>query len=74
MLKLKIINYNKNNQSILLFNIEHYKENCQKTKVMETNGFNKEYTKKDNSLILEGEFKNGKKNWKGKEYKKSRGK
>ena len=70
LLKLKIINYNKNYQSLLLFNIEYYKENCQKTRVMETNGFGKEYTKKDNSLIFEGEFKNGKKNGKGKEYQK----
>ena len=35
---------------------------------MEKNGIVKEYVKGTNLLIFEGEYKNGKKNGKGKEY------
>ena len=67
-LKQEIIRYNKNYQNLFNINIDDYKKDCKFIRIMEKNGFGKEYTLGGNTLIFEGEFKNGKKNGKGTEY------
>ena len=66
--KLKLIIYNKELQNKLNVNIEDYKNLSRKYKVGERNGFGREYELETNKLIFEGEYSNGKKNGKGKEY------
>ena len=66
--KLNIISYNKQIQIKLEVNLDNYKSICNKEKIVEKNGIVKEYVKGTNLLIFEGEYKNGKKNGKGKEY------
>ena len=66
--KLNIISYNKQIQKKLEVNIDNYKAACKKENVVEKNGIVKEYVKGTNLLRFEGEYKNGKKNGKGKEY------
>ena len=67
-LKQEIIRYNKKYQNLFNINIDDYKKNCKIIRIIEKNGFGKEYTLDKNRLIFEGEFKNGKKNGKGTEY------
>ena len=67
-LKREIIRYNKKYQNLFNINIDDYKKDCKIIRIMEKNGFGKEYTLDKNRLIFEGEFKNGKKNGKGTEY------
>jgi len=74
ILKLKMIKYNNKYQNIFEINIDNYKKKSKIKRIMEKNGFGKEYTIDSNKLIFEGEFKNGKKNGKGKEYYESNGK
>ena len=66
--KLNIIIYNKQLQNICGFDIEDYKKISGKYKIIEKNGFGKEYQLYTNRLIFEGEYLNGKKNGKGIEY------
>ena len=66
--KLDIISYNKQIQIKLKVNIDDYKAASNKEKIVEKNGIVKEYVQGTNILIFEGEYKNGKKNGKGKEY------
>ena len=73
ILKLRIIKYNKKYQNLFEINIENYKKESKIVRIMENDGFGKEYTIDENKLIFEGEFKNGKKNGKGKEYDKENG-
>ena len=68
--KLHIVNYNKSFQRLFGLNIEHYKKVSEKYKIYGINGFGKEYLK--NILFFEGEYLNGKKNGKGKEYDKEK--
>ena len=65
---LNIISYNKELQEILLFNIENYKSISHRYVLGEKNGKGKEYMRKINKLLFEGEYINGKRNGKGKEY------
>ena len=67
--KLRIMIYNKNLQKRFDINIEDYKRITRKYKEGERNGKGKEYDIKNNSVLFEGEYKNGKKwNSKGKEF------
>ena len=68
--KLKILIYNKELLNKLKINIIDYKRLCIKYIVGERNGYAKEYNNNDGKLIFEGEYKNGKRNGKGKEYDK----
>ena len=70
-LKKEIIRYNKKYQNLFNINNEDYKKDCKTIRIMEKNGFGKEYTIDSNKLIFEGEFKNGKRKGKEKEYYKS---
>ena len=67
-IKLTIIVHNKKYQNLFGLDTEYYKNKSGKYRMIEKNGICKEYTLKENKLIFEGEFKNGKKNGKGKEY------
>ena len=65
--KLKLIKYNKKLQKIIGINIDDYK--LFKRKYVEIkNGLAKEYDINDDKLIYEGEYLNGERNGKGKEY------
>ena len=69
-IKLKIIKYNKNLQNLLGINLFNYKIFSKRIIIYEENGKAKEYNcacSKD-TLIFEGEYLNGKRNGKGKEY------
>ena len=67
-IKISLIYYNKTLQSRSGTTIEDIKEITWKSKIAEKNGEGKEYLIKDNSLIFEGEYLNGKRNGKGNEY------
>ena len=67
--KLDIIIYNKNYQKLFGISIENYKKLSGKYVVCEKNGIRKEYLLNTNELIFEGEYLNGKRNGKVKEYK-----
>ena len=66
--KLKLLFYNKEIQQKLDIDIEIYKKICKIDKKIETNGKGFIYLKNTDLLIFEGEYKNGLKNGKGKEY------
>ena len=65
---LDFINFNKTLQGKFEINIEDYKKFGNRTKIIENNGLGKEYKLNTDILIFEGEYLNGKKNGKGKEY------
>ena len=65
---LKLIMYNKNYQEKFEINIENYKKKSKIYKIAEKNGKGKEFHSYNNKLIFEGEYLNGKRNGKGKEY------
>ena len=66
--KLKIIRYNKIIQNIIDISIIHYKIFIGNYIVYETKGNVKEYNSYNQYLIYEGEYANGQRNGKGKEY------
>ena len=66
--KLKLIKYNKRIQRILDININNYKLFKRKYVVYDKNGIAKEYGIYDGKLKFEGEYLNGLRNGKGKEY------
>ena len=66
--KLNIIKNNKNLQQILEINIENYKNMCNRFIIFERDGKGKEYLRKNNILLFEGEYLNGKRNGNGVEY------
>ena len=68
IIKLELIVYNNKLKNILNIDIENYKNQCQIELIIEKNGNVKEYYKNTNILVYEGEYKNGKRNGKGKEY------
>ena len=68
--KLKIIKYNKNFQNFLDINIINYKLFSGKYIINEGDGIIKEYNYFNDELIFEGNYLNGKRNGKGKEYDK----
>ena len=65
---LKIIEHNKEYQTLLEINLENYKQLSGKIKIMESNGYGKEYLSDSMTLIFEGEYLNGQRNGKGTEY------
>ena len=66
--KLKMLRYNKSLQKNMNININNYKHFKGRYVVYEPNGLAKEYNGFDDSLIYEGEYSNGQRNGKGKEY------
>ena len=69
--KLEIIKYNKTFQNIIDISIINYRIFSRKYIIYNSDGKGNEYSgyeDEDNSLIFEGEYKNGKRNGKGKEY------
>ena len=66
-IKLKLLRYNKNLQTKIDINIMNYKRFSNKYIIKEENII-KEYNIYNNELIFEGEYLNGKRNRKGKEY------
>ncbi len=73
-IKLILIVHNKNYQNLFGFDINNYKNESGKYRIIEKDGICKEYTLNGNKLIFEGEFKNGKKNGKAKEFDSYNGK
>ena len=63
-----LIIYNKYLQKALKINLEDYKKISGKCKIGERDGIGKVYNLNTKILIFEGEFLNGRKNGKGKEY------
>ena len=68
MIKLKIAQYNKNIQNTMNINLMNYKKFCSKYIIYDNNGIGREYNRFNNNLEFEGEFLNGQRNGKGKEY------
>ena len=66
---LEIVKYNKQLQNNIDINLNNYKLFSGKYIVFEENGICKEYHLYYNTLMFEGEYKDGKKNGKGKVYK-----
>ena len=66
--KLKLIKYNKNIQKKIDVSIKNYKLFKRKYASFDKKGLAKEYDLFDNKLIYEGEYLNGVRNGKGKEY------
>ena len=66
--KLDLIKYNKNLQKKLDINLFHFIRISQKYIKYESKNNGKEYSFKDDALLYEGEYLNGKRNGKGKEY------
>ena len=67
-IKLNIIRYNKHLQNILEINLINYKLFSGRYIVYETKEKGKEYLGSNDQLIFEGEYLDGKRNGKGKEY------
>ena len=65
---LNIIMYNKELQKNFVVDIKDYKKISGKYKIGGKKGYGKEYIVNTNRLIFEGEYLNGKRNGKGKEY------
>ena len=66
--KLLLIKYNKSIQKAININLTNFKLISGKYISYESNGKIKEYYLCDNNLAYEGEYSNGKRNGKGKEY------
>ena len=66
--KLKVVKYNKGIQKNLDLSIINYKFFSGRYIIYSSKGFGKEYNGKDDYLLYEGEFLNGKRHGKGKEY------
>ena len=65
---LEIIKYNKKFQSKLEIDIEYFKLISGRYIKNDNNGTCKEYSLDEDQLVFEGEYSNGKRNGKGKEY------
>ena len=66
--KLKILLINKKLQKMFFIDIENYKSTSGKYKVIYEDGKGKEFLIQSNIIIFEGEYLNGKKSGKGKEF------
>ena len=66
--KLKLIRYNKSMQKNLDISIINYKFFSGRYIIYESNGIGKEYNGYDDILTFEGEYLNGQRHGKGKEY------
>ena len=69
--KLDLIKYNKEIQKLLEINIDIYKEKSRSIKIGKKEGYCRIYDLDTMTLKFEGEYKNGKKNGKGKEFYKN---
>ena len=67
-IKLKSIKYNKKLQKILDINLINYRRYANTYIIYEDDKIGKEYNSYNDDLIFEGEYLNGKRNGKGKEY------
>ena len=68
---LDLVKYNLKLQELLEININTYKEISQSIKISKGDGYCRIYDLYTMALKFEGEYKNGKKNGKGKEFYKS---
>ena len=66
--KLKIVKYNKRLQKRINISIINFKFFSKRYIIYESNRIGKEYDAYDGKLYFEGEYLNGQKNGKGKEY------
>ena len=66
--KLELLKYNKRLQNMLNLNIIDYKSFSSKYIIYEKSGIGIEYNRNNEKIIYEGEYLNGKRNGKGKEY------
>ena len=66
--KLKIVKCNKSLQKNIGISIINYKLFTGKYIIYESNRIGKEYNGEDDTFVFEGEYLNGKRNGKGKEY------
>ena len=66
--ELDIVKYNKNFQEKLGLSLKHYKIMSKKFIIYEKKNYGKEYLGVSGNLLYEGEFINGRRNGKGKEY------
>ena len=66
--KLKLLKHNKNLQKEMNINLIDYKFFSERYITYESNRKGREYDGYSDSLIYEGEYKNGERNGKGKEY------
>ena len=66
--KLDLFKYNQSIQNRLSLDLEDYKNESQKERIIEKDNFGKEYVLGSKIKIFEGQFLNGKKHGKGKEY------
>ena len=67
---LEMVRFNKTLQKKLNINLINYRIFSGKYIIYESNGIVKEYDSYNDKLIFEGEYLNGKRNGKGKEYNK----
>ena len=67
--KLKLIKFNKSLQKAIAINLTNYKFLSGNYIIIESNGKIKEYKGYSDNIIFEGEYLNGKRHAKGKEYK-----
>ena len=66
--KLRLVKYNKSLQKNINISIINYKHYSGRYIIYITNNYGKEYDGYNNDLLFEGEYLNGKRNGKGKEY------
>ena len=66
--KLELSKYNKKLQNKFGIDIEIYKKRSNRYRIIEKNGTGIEYSKDTNKIIFEGNYLNGERNGKGKEY------
>ena len=69
--KLKIVKYNKNLQKVIDINLNNYKFFSGRYIINLPNGITKEYNGYNDELIFIGEYLNGRRNGKGKEFEES---
>ena len=67
-IKYEIVKHNKNYQNFFSLNIDSYKKLSGKYKKDGINGPGQEFLLDNDNLIFEGDYLNGKRNGKGKEY------
>ena len=67
-LKLNLIRHNKTIQNKIGINIDDYKMESRRIRILVSEGFGYEYKLNSNIIIFEGYYLNGEKNGKGKEY------
>ena len=66
--KLNLIKYNKKLQNIMIIDLNYYKTVSNRYIIYESTRKGKEYNSYNDNIIFEGEYLDGKRNGKGKEY------